>query len=171
MKKNFTDLHVDSRSENEKVYMLNKYFRDNQNADQDFWVYGGYEKLIHHFENFNENDLRDLIKDFYYWNSDDLWILAEMFAFIEDYDKNDKLKRINAAEFYCTLFICTNESDSNDLLVNLNYILAKNKNLSEENLHQIELKLITLKKSNNRIQPDDLFEKTLQFIEQIKNSR
>ena len=143
--RNFSELHVDSRSENKKLYLLNKYFRDNQNADQDFWIYGGYENVINNFVNFNDNDLSDLIIDFYYWNSEDLWVFSEFFAFIEDYDTNNKLREINSSEFYCILFINTNESDSNDLLVNLNYVLNKNKNVTVENLHQVKLKEFSIK--------------------------
>ena len=103
-----SDTYVDSRSENRKVYLINKYFRDNQKVDSEFWEYIGYKEIFNSLINFDKNDWKDLVNDFDYWNSEDLWILGEMFAFIEEYDVQEKLIEIDRTELYCEVFFKTN---------------------------------------------------------------
>ena len=169
--KKTSEPYIDSRSENKKVHLINKYFRDNENVDSEFWEYIGYKEIINSLINFDKNDLKDLVKDFDYWNSEDLRILGEMFAFIEEYDVQEKLIEIDRTELYCEVFLKTNELDSDDLLINLKYVLDKNQNQGKDLLNQLESKIISLKNSNNRIQPNDLYNETLKFIRTIKNYR
>src|SRR5690554_2363041 len=162
--KKTSETHFDSRFENKKIYLLNKYFRDNHNVDSEFWEYIGYKEIINNLINFDKQDLKDLVKGCDYWNSEYIWILGEMFAFIEEYDVQKKLIEIDSTKLYCEIFLKTNELDSGDLLINLMYVLNKNKKQRKELLIELESKIISLKNTNNKIQPNNLYNETLKFI-------